>query len=797
MRRLPWLDRALLAALTPAWLVCVALHIERQFATPPLAWVTLYVEPARGDGFPTVTGYWPETPEAVQTLRPGDRLVAIGEASAAGLGYFGVWAALFAAATPDLEVPVLAERDGEALETRVYLQAMPVPWSTVPLSVAVGLSALLAILRGRGSPVSRAYGLGAIAYSFQWSFLFGGPPWETRLGLGLFVAAGAFYQPLTLRAALMFPEEVGIRWRLPYWLCWIFSVTAFGLWSWIFGSPIPGDLGLKLLSLSYGLWILVFLAVLARNYRRASSTGRRQLKWVLYGFYVGLGPVLAGAVIFGLRPDLRMLYELSLLATPLIPICLYIAFIRYNLYDINRLITTTVAYTILAPVFIGVLASLGVPAAEWVSEALGIGRATALWLFAFAIGAPIPPLAIALRPQIERLLFRHQFQLERGIRTLRADVAGFATPTELFRALGEGLNGLLRPESLAIYARSEEVFVPVWAAGPLVPPGFSTQAGFLGMLEEVRAPVEAARLRRWDRRGLVEAVDRAALESLAAEVLVPFCRGDELTAFACLGDKQSGDLYTRADLALLDGLAERVSVQLLRYDEQRLLEEQRELYEAMAAYAPGSIREEISRHAAIEPGEREVSVLFVDIRGYTALSQGREADEIFRVVNTYTRAVSTVIRDHGGSVVEFHGDGLMAAFGAPTELADKERAAVEAARTVVKEVRAGALGDLAGVALSVGVGVATGPVFVGDIQSIDRKIWGVIGNTANLASRLEALTRTLDAWIVIDETTFERAGESAAGFEAIPDVSIKGRTGRFVVHALRQRREAGGDRMGA
>jgi adenylate cyclase len=70
-----------------------------------------------------------------------------------------------------------------------------------------------------------------------------------------------------------------------------------------------------------------------------------------------------------------------------------------------------------------------------------------------------------------------------------------------------------------------------------------------------------------------------------------------------------------------------------------------------------------------------VTVLFVDIRGYTGVSEAREAEEIFHAVNRYTETVSQVVRARGGTVVEFHGDGLLAVFGAPDAMAMKERAA--------------------------------------------------------------------------------------------------------------------------
>ena len=77
--------------------------------------------------------------------------------------------------------------------------------------------------------------------------------------------------------------------------------------------------------------------------------------------------------------------------------------------------------------------------------------------------------------------------------------------------------------------------------------------------------------------------------------------------------------------------------------------------------------------------------------------------------------------------------------------------------------------------LSVGVGIATGDAFVGDIQAVDRRIWTAIGNTTNLAARLQSLTRDYDAALVIDNRTRERAQRAAEDFEKRPDMPIRGR----------------------
>jgi len=86
--------------------------------------------------------------------------------------------------------------------------------------------------------------------------------------------------------------------------------------------------------------------------------------------------------------------------------------------------------------------------------------------------------------------------------------------------------------------------------------------------------------------------------------------------------------------------------------------------------------------------------------------------------------------------------------------------------------------------LAVGVGIATGDAFVGNIQAVDRMIWSAIGNTTNLAARLQSLTRELDASLVIDCATWDSAQAAAAGFEKRPEVPIRGRRESQDVYVL-------------
>ncbi|MEE8474456.1 MAG: adenylate/guanylate cyclase domain-containing protein, partial [Myxococcota bacterium] len=308
----------------------------------------------------------------------------------------------------------------------------------------------------------------------------------------------------------------------------------------------------------------------------------------------------------------------------------------------------------------------------------------------------------------------------------------------------------------------------------------------IASLEERRRPLALGDAGRRPDEAALSPFDRAALETLQAEVVVPVRQNDALAAFVCLGPKRSGDVYTSTDLSLLAAVAETVSQRLQRFDQEEVTREAQAMQASLRRYVPGAVSEQLASGADLASGQREVSVLFVDLRDYVGFAESRRAEDIFSTVNRYTETVSEIVQMHSGNVVEFNGDGMMAVFGAPRKLAHKERAAVEAGRAIVEAVRTLTLKEaLAGpTELSVGVGIATGEAFVGNIQAVDRLIWSAIGNTTNLAARLQSLTRELNAPLVIDRATWEKAQPAAAGFEKRPDVRIRGRRQTQDVYAL-------------
>jgi len=792
VKRLRALDVALLAVLGPLWLLCIGVHVRR-VAQGGVAWIPVYVAPGRGGEAPTLTGFWTDAAPPATALAPGDRLLRVGESDLAGAGRIDFLADAYAAAAAAPAPSVLAERAGRLFEAPLPVRPARFPWRTVPVAIGFGATGLLALWRGGGRRAARSYGLGALAYSFHWSILFGASPLATRVGVATFLGGASLFMPLLLHGAILIPERRALSGALARFGPWLFSLFGLAVASAVLGTPRPGALGMRL-SLAINLAFLAALAaIVVRNFRRADAAGRRQLKWVLFGVVAGGLPALVTAGVGTLRPDLWWSYEFALVAIALIPVCIAIAILRYRFLDIDRVISATAAYSLLLILLLTLLLTIVPVAARRASGFAGLDVQTAQAALSVLAAGLVVPARRWLLPRVERIFHRERLALEEGLRGLRAELGGVGDVGELLALAGRRLTALLALERCALYARGDASFAPLYAHGAGLPPALPADGALPGLLAEADAPVDAAQWRRWVQRRLLRGVEAAAVESLGASVLLPLRRGGEVDAILALGEKGSGDVFTRGDLALLDALGDRLSLELQRFDEAALRRAEREMQEALGSYVPAAVSEQLARRAPLETGEREVTVLFVDIRGYTSLAEGRQAEEVFRTVNAYTQEVSGIVRAHGGAVVEFHGDGLMAVWGAPVALADKERAALAAGLEMVERVEALEIGGASGEAprLEIGVGISTGAAFVGDIQAVDRRIWSVIGNTTNLAARLQALSKDLGAVVVIDATTHERGGaELAREFRAWPATEVRGRSEPVDVYALPRMRLA-------
>lgn len=189
---------------------------------------------------------------------------------------------------------------------------------------------------------------------------------------------------------------------------------------------------------------------------------------------------------------------------------------------------------------------------------------------------------------------------------------------------------------------------------------------------------------------------------------------------------------------------------------------------------------------------REISVLFSDIRGFTTLSERMTPEEVVEMLNQWFSRACAILLEEGASIDKFIGDAVMAEFGAPLPQPDHARRAIRAALRLSRasaELENWMQERFSGrglPAFGIGVGIHTGPAVIGNIGSNERMEYTAIGDTVNLASRLEGLTRTLGCSVVASRETVAKAGRGlVTGRSEV--LAVKGRTepvAVFEIHAL-------------
>jgi len=171
---------------------------------------------------------------------------------------------------------------------------------------------------------------------------------------------------------------------------------------------------------------------------------------------------------------------------------------------------------------------------------------------------------------------------------------------------------------------------------------------------------------------------------------------------------------------------------------------------------------------------REATILFLDLEGFTELSERLAPEDLVRTLNQFYAAVALPMARHDGVINQFQGDAILATFNAPRRNPDHAANAIVAALEIQALLETQTFGD--GLVLRARIGINTGAVIHGLIGTPDRLGYTVIGDEVNIAARLEALNKDYGTAIIVSESTRDRAGPQRFAFELLDEARVRGRT---------------------
>jgi adenylate cyclase len=221
------------------------------------------------------------------------------------------------------------------------------------------------------------------------------------------------------------------------------------------------------------------------------------------------------------------------------------------------------------------------------------------------------------------------------------------------------------------------------------------------------------------------------------------------------------------------------------------LERQR-VHDTFARFVPAAVVSEVLARTdddlRLGGMRRESTVLFSDLRGFTSFAESLPPDAVIAVLNRYLGEMSDAIMDHGGTLVAYMGDGIMAVFGAPLEQPDHADRALAAAREMLAvrlpRFNAWMAAEGMGRGFDMGIGVNSGTVMSGQVGSERRIEYTAIGDTTNTASRLEGMTKGSGHRVFIADSTRQALQVEVADLELVGEHQIRGRAHAITIWTL-------------
>lgn len=246
----------------------------------------------------------------------------------------------------------------------------------------------------------------------------------------------------------------------------------------------------------------------------------------------------------------------------------------------------------------------------------------------------------------------------------------------------------------------------------------------------------------------------------------PFFLNNEVNGYVFVGEKSSNERYYDSELEYMKPIARIMGKGVLLLENGRYKKEKNQLQSAFSKYVSPDVVDQIIHHPEIMHlgGEKQfLSVIFTDLQGFTAMSDSMDPVKLVRVLNMYLNEMSEVIIALGGTIDKFEGDAIMAFFGAPIPIPDHAVRCCKAALRMKKMEKIInnqlMIEKLIDKPLHTRIGINSGDMVVGNVGSLKRIDYTIIGGNVNIAARIENINKEYNTSILISDQTYELVKE--------------------------------------
>jgi class 3 adenylate cyclase len=604
----------------------------------------------------------------------------------------------------------------------------------------------------------------------------------------LFLTAWAFWPATLLHLALTFPQRRGIVRRFPrvVWLPYLVSAAVAVLLQL---PGVHGDVRLLLAVPAVGaVYWGVALVLLVLSLARASMVGgtpliRQRARILCAAFVLGYVPPILGTVAEALFqvtvPYLNAMWKLTLL----FPIVMAYALVRYDLFDVRAALRAGAVYSavtgLVVLAYTGAIAAMDVLLTNWEAAQSPIVAAAVMAVLVVVL---LNPLYVRSQRLVDRLFFRQRVDMQRSIERVSEVMSGLLDLRQIVELLTRTVEEQLHPVRQELYlldARRQGYVRPDQEEGDERDdrPPIDAGSPLVRCLDLRRQPLTRERVEEDPalegyREGCLEVMD-----GLGATLVVPFVFQAGAMGFLALGPKRSGLGYSTQDLGLLRLLGNSSALALEHARAYAALQETNaelrtavrrvEILESirtnLAKFVPRTVQDLIERAPEapeLDKREVDVTVLFVDLVGYTRLTQRLDPGRVNELVERCFGAYLDEILRRGGDVNETAGDGLMAIF----RDADPRRHARQAVKCALailrrtRELNETLRGLPEPVAVHIGVNSGLATVGATKIEGTNGTRWTYTasGQVTIVAARLAALAQRDE--ILVGVETRKRLG---------------------------------------